>query len=470
MSAVIGALVWDLNNQSRIKAVNEILNHIVCESHERGRDGRGYVINAQGDCETYHVYERDINNGGKGEYQHREFFTSSTKVATFLSNINSKPTTELDLGKSDEDQQPYVMGRWAAVHNGVIANSENLRTYTLKTKSGSAAILETLATSPCNIQGSKINEHFLKTVDEIIGSYAILATHNSQPNQILLAANYKPIWYLVTEFGVFFASSRNHLPSNFEDVPKMIEPYTAASFCITNGILSFQKTSLREKLKTRRALVVCSGGLDSVVAATHAQRSLGYDIHLIHFMYGCRAEGPEVQAVRDVAKALDVGCTLFPLHIYDKKDSPLLQNESDIKVGKTGAQYAHEWVPARNLLLLSVATAYAEANGFDTIVLGNNLEEAGAYPDNEPEFIDRFNDLLPFAVGDGKQVKVIMPVGDKMKHEIVKLGNEIGAPLDKTWSCYKGGMQHCGACGPCFMRRKAFEINNLPEVIQYEEN
>ena len=155
------------------------------------------------------------------------------------------------------------------------------------------------------------------------------------------------------------------------------------------------------------------------------------------------------------------------MKIYNPKDSPLLRSDSNIAGGEAGAEFAHEWVPARNLVMLAMATAFAEARGIGYIVLGNNLEEAGAYPDNEPEFINRFNDLLPFAVGDGKRVKVVMPVGNYMKHEIVAIGHEVGAPLHLTWSCYRAGPIHCGTCGPCYMRRTAFEINKLPEVIQY---
>lgn len=206
------------------------------------------------------------------------------------------------------------------------------------------------------------------------------------------------------------------------------------------------------------------------MAAKYAQNQLDMDITLIHFRYGSRAEGPEVAAIQKIAAELGVKLVLFPLPIYDKKDSPLLDPDSTVAGGEEGAEFAHEWVPARNLVMLSVATAYAEANGFDHIVLGNNLEEAGAYPDNEPEFINKFNDLLPFAVGDGKQVKVIMPVGNLMKHEIVKLGLDIGAPLHLTWSCYRAGEKHCGTCGPCYMRRKAFEINKAQEVIEYEHD
>ena len=194
---------------------------------------------------------------------------------------------------------------------------------------------------------------------------------------------------------------------------------------------------------------------------------------LLHFQYGSRAEGPEVKAVQAVAAHLGVPLKLLPLPVYSKEDSPLLRADSAIAGGEAGAEYAHEWVPARNLLLLSVAIAYAEAHaspdGVAVVALGNNMEEAGAYPDNEPEFIARVQDLMPFAVGDGKDVRIRMPVGNLMKHEIVRLGLQIKAPLHLTWSCYRAGELHCGKCGPCFMRRKAFEINGAIDSVDYLE-
>jgi 7-cyano-7-deazaguanine synthase len=294
------------------------------------------------------------------------------------------------------------------------------------------------------------------------GSYAILAICK-ESFSLNIAANYRPIWYIKTPYGLFFASARDYLPPSYPAV--MLSPYTAALVNARDGIVD--TVSLYKDSGDDRALVVCSGGLDSVVSAYYARSVLGFEVHLIHFMYGSRAEGPEVKAIQAIAKFMDVELTLFPLPIYQKGDSPLLDADSKIAGGEAGAEFAHEWVPARNLLLLSVATAFAEARGISTIVLGNNLEEAGAYPDNEPEFIAKFNDMLPFAVGDGKRMNVIMPVGNMMKHEIVELGNRIGAPMHLTWSCYRALELHCGTCGPCYMRRKAFEINKLDEVISY---
>ena len=454
MCAIFGATLHTLVHPQAIDAANRIMNHICRASIERGRDGFGYRTWEQDS--TYS--ERRIDKISQGQYADRSFFWGGD-TPTMIGNIRAEPTTEFVLSKNREDQQPYVCGNWSIVHNGTIANDHELRSHKLATNIDSAAIAEIL-------EGGRGAFHFQDHVKQLKGSYAILAVDElDDAKGIHFACNYRPIWYIQTPYGVFFASSRSYFPDEF--VPQMIEPYTVGKFTAAGGLVTGEQVTLRPAGATNKALVVCSGGLDSVVAASYTQSRLGMDVTLIHFLYGSRAQGPEVESVKKVAEYLGVPIVLFPLNVYSKTDSPLLDPDSKVAGGEAGAEFAHEWVPARNLLLLSVATAYAEANGFDHIVLGNNLEEAGAYPDNEPEFINRFNDMLPFAVGDGTQMKVIMPVGNLMKHEIVKLGLELKAPMHLTWSCYRAGEKHCGTCGPCYMRRKAFEINQAEEVIEY---
>ena len=383
-------------------------------------------------------------------------------AATTICNFRAEPTTEYVAEKNPCDQQPYQCGQWHIVHNGTIANDKELRTGKLETVIDSAAIAELLDSEDVTtLSPADLGLYFARQIAKLKGSYAILAMHSATPGLIFAACNYRPIWFAAATNGVFFASSRDYFPDFL--VPQMIEPYSIWAFA----------PNVRARLDVRerngrypRALVVCSGGMDSVVAARWAQAE-GYAVTLVHFRYGSRAEGPEIDAIAKVAEHLGVGFWTPSMDIYQKEDSPLLQSDSVIAGGEAGAEFAHEWVPARNLVMLSIATAMAEAKGFDYIVLGNNLEEAGAYPDNEQEFIHRFNDMLPFAVGDGKRIEVLMPVGNLMKHEIVALGHKLDAPLHLTWSCYRAGELHCGTCGPCFMRRTAFEINNLPEVIQY---
>jgi 7-cyano-7-deazaguanine synthase len=463
MCSIFGALLWPRNHEECVLAENSV-NAIMQCSMERGRDGQGYLLSdGDGDPVDYQTYAARLRDAVKlpgGVIQPGTY--------SLVGNMRAEPTTEFVLKKNPDDQQPYRCNGWAIAHNGTIANDKELRTNALRTRIDSAAIAEILGHQCTKRPNDSSLDVFGSCIEALRGSYAILATDERAPGRVFYAANYRPIWYTETTIGVFFASSRDYFPGWM--VPQMIEPYNFGMFvaptdeddCVGRSTFPLLKAGENE-----RALVVCSGGLDSTVAAAQ-MIAKGYEVELIHFLYGSRAQAPEVNAISAIAKRLGVPMNLFPMDIYDKSDSPLLRDDSNIAGGEEGAEFAHEWVPARNIVMLSIATAYAEAKGFDYIVLGNNLEEAGAYPDNEPEFINRFNDLLPFAVGDGKRVRVVMPVGNLMKHEIVDLGHRLGAPLDLTWSCYRAGDKHCGTCGPCFMRRTAFEINNLEEVIEYE--
>lgn len=448
MCGIFGALLWS----GTTDRTNWHVNRIMRNSVERGRDGRGWAHFQNGVVSRYRSVTRDddpkflkLPDAAEG------------KPAIIIGNLRAEPTTEFVKEKRGSDQQPYMLGKWVLVHNGTIANDQELRTYKLDTTIDSAAIVEALDSAP---ESESAFDTFYNVVCKLKGSYAILAFNTDHPERIYAACNYRPIWYSSTPEGYMFASSREYLAN--DPVPRMLEPYTVAAF---DRVITTQ--TMLAPANSRRALVVCSGGLDSVVAATKMIRD-GYTVELIHFQYGSRAAPQETLAVEAVARDLDVPLRFFDLPIYKPEYSPLLQADSRIAGGEAGAQFAHEWVPARNLVMLSVATAIAEAENFGVIVLGNNLEEAGAYPDNEPEFINRFNEVLPFAVGDGKKVRVMMPVGNLMKHEIVALGSKINAPLAKTWSCYRAGALHCGTCGPCYMRRIAFEINGLDEVIKYE--
>lgn len=464
MCAVFGALAWNMPTPEKVLRVNKLLRFIMERSHARGRDGRGAVTITSAFYGTRGFRDTRRSNTVPMDLED-DFVTMSCDNAAVIGNVRAEPTTEFVKEKRLYDQQPYSLTPWSIVHNGTIANDADLRTGFLHTKIDSAAIVEMLAYTGHQFPDEDGYTIFNRVIRQLKGSYAILAIREGEPNCMYVAANYRPIWYAKTDFGVFFASSKDYFP--FELQPTMIRPYTTSVFAYVNGGLGINTSELIKAQGPRRALVVCSGGMDSVVAATYAQRRQQYEIELVHFKYGSRAQTPEVRAVKSVAKALGCKLHILPMDIYDPGDSNLLDANSKLAGGEKGAEFAHEWVPARNLVMLSLTIAMAEARGFDTIILGNNLEEAGAYPDNEPEFINRFNAMLPFAVADGKRVRIEMPVGNLMKHEIVKLGTEVEAPLHLTWSCYRAGKLHCGACGPCFMRRTAYNINNIDEVIDY---
>jgi 7-cyano-7-deazaguanine synthase len=215
---------------------------------------------------------------------------------------------------------------------------------------------------------------------------------------------------------------------------------------------------------------VASGGLDSTTVATMLKRQ-GREVGLIHFRYRCRAEEREVEAIQTVAETLNVPLEIVDLgNLFDEviQGSNLVEDNPDITDGEAGAEFAHEWVPARNFVMLSIATAYAEAHDYDTVASGINLEEAGAYPDNEMAFVRRVGETLPYATSADSHVEIEMPVGNLMKHEIVRLGLDADAPLDDCWSCYEAGERHCGNCGPCYMRQTAFAINEAEDPLTYQ--
>lgn len=441
------------------------LKEIISNAQERGRDSSGLYL----DGKLYTSFKKDtIPSFPLGKDYH----------AVAINNNRAEPTTEYVKEKTIHDVQPFVTDRFVIAHNGTISNDLDLiKKYGLKrnTTIDSAVIAPLLEAL---WDGSiKSLRNILK--DEIIGSYA-LAIWEIQTETLYLAVNYKPLFLEFRFDGVIYFSSLEDYLHQSSDPNEIfvrskiwqLPPYSLLR--LKQGDLlenySLWKTSPE---KDKKVLVICSGGLDSVVVATQLKKQ-GYEVTLLYFMYGCRAEKKEIIAVTKIAEYLNIPVMFVPTDIFTKVigHSRLTNTKEELvteRKGEASAELAWEWVPARNLIMYSVATGIAEGHGYRYIALGNNLEESGAYADNEMIFASRFSDILPHATNLQNRVEMLQPVGNLMKHEIVKLGLEIGAPLHLTWSCYNDREHHCGVCGPCYMRRKAFQINGMEEIIKYEQ-
>jgi 7-cyano-7-deazaguanine synthase len=117
------------------------------------------------------------------------------------------------------------------------------------------------------------------------------------------------------------------------------------------------------------------------------------------------------------------------------------------------------YVPARNLIFLSLAMGIAEARDADAVSIGVNALDYSGYPDCRPEFVRSFAATAALALKrgvEGNPVDVRMPLVDLTKAQIVRLGVELDAPLALTWSCYRGGERPCGTCDSCVLRAKGF--------------
>ena len=405
-------------------------------------------------CSIYGAFGEQINetllariaelagDRGRDGGRHEWYTWEQAGYVGALGNWRATPTTESEVGK----RQPYE----GIVHNGTIANDAELGNPEGRIDSmvlPSVLDRRSLASMQASIRRIK-------------GSYAIAAA--AEHPTIYLATNYKPIYVLKVGSTKYFSSMERHLLPlcEFGTRPYRVQPYTVTD--LRTGLSVPLPREHRE-----RSLVICSAGLDSTTVA-YSERERGREVGLLHFTYGCKAETREVDRVKRIAEHLKAPLAVVPLDYSQFVGSSPLLNGSEISGGVEGAEFAHEWVPARNLVMLALATAFAEANGYTYIALGNNLEESGAYPDNEEEFTYLMNQALDYAVHDGGQVRIESPVGNLMKHEIVKLGTELGVPYELTWSCYRDGEYHCGRCGPCYMRREAFKRNGLNDPTTYE--
>lgn len=371
-------------------------------------------------------------------------FTGKKPIRWFMGNLRACPTTELS---NPTRLQPYDL----VVHNGTIANDREL---------GNPEDAVDSEIIPKVIDRSSLSA-FAKSLQKLHGSYAMAVLGDKG---FYLACNYKPLYYYFDGKATYFASLEEFLECVLLPGTRAVklEPYSAVD------LLTFEKVQLHRDINNK-CLAIASAGLDSTVAAVQMQR-LGYQVELLHFQYGCKAEPAEVDRITKIAEAMGTKVHFLPLgYSAMSGDSPLFKSEDVLAEGVAGAEYAHEWVPARNLVMLSLAAAFAEANGFSHMCLGTNLEESGAYPDNEGEFINLFNQLLPNAVNEGGYLRVHQPVGHLMKHEIVKVGHDIGAPIGLTWSCYRNGEHHCGHCGPCFMRKMAHMRNGIIDPVFTQE-
>lgn len=454
MCSISGFVSLDVDARADL----ELVASLIKEGSRRGRDSWGVEF-ANG---------TDWRSTGNAHDEVEQVFAAQfdeqlSRQQWAIANCRAEPTTERVISKTTRDVQPFCESSVSVVHNGTIANDQELRVrYASKALTSiDSAVLPNVIAALEHDRAALINA--LKY--EIVGSFALAA---ATPTQLIIATNYKPLCYALNNRVLYFTSRHDDLADPFA-CWHQLEPYSLLIIDLKTG--SIERESL-EPADDDGSLVVCSGGMDSTVCAA-LEQSQGRAVTLLHYQYGCRAERAEQRAIEQIAERLSVPLarvqlgSLFTSVIGGSRLTGSLTEE--ISDGVEGAEYAHEWVPARNLIMLSIAVGIAESRGLGRVVLGNNLEEAGAYPDNEEAFIDRLNDVMPYAVGHNKRVTIEMPVGGLMKKEVVELGAQINAPLDLTWSCYEDGDIHCGNCGPCFMRRTAHEMADVPDAATYAQ-
>jgi 7-cyano-7-deazaguanine synthase len=124
------------------------------------------------------------------------------------------------------------------------------------------------------------------------------------------------------------------------------------------------------------------------------------------------------------------------------------------------------YVPFRNAHFLSVAVSWAEVLGAATIYIGAVEPDSSGYPDCRPAYYEAFNRVIQMGTKKGN-IKIVTPLIAMRKVEIVRLGLELNAPFDLTWSCYRHEDQACGVCDSCALRLQAFKAAGVKDPIPY---
>ncbi len=223
--------------------------------------------------------------------------------------------------------------------------------------------------------------------------------------------------------------------------------------------------------KTRKlAVVLLSGGLDSMVTAGIAKEQ-GFELHALTIDYGQR-HARELKAAREIAKRLGIKAhTVLSLDLRAFGGSALT-DEIDVPKSGVGEDIPVTYVPARNLVFLSLTVACAEASGASDIFIGVNALDYSGYPDCRPEFIASFAETARLgtkAGAEGSPFKVHAPLQHMTKADIARECHRLGLDPAMSWSCYDptGNGLACGLCDSCRLRRKGFADAGLRDNTRY---
>jgi len=217
------------------------------------------------------------------------------------------------------------------------------------------------------------------------------------------------------------------------------------------------------------AVVLASGGLDSCVAAAAARRE--FALAMLHANYGQRSLERELAAFRaqaafyQAAATLEVDLNYLGL-IGGSSLTDLSQAVPTDEVEPPGIPSTY--VPFRNSNLLAAAVAWAEVLGAQAVFIGANVLDNPGYPDCRPEYFAAFNRVIELGTRPETRIRIITPLIHLDKAGIVRLGLELEAPLELTWSCYQDHSLACGRCSSCRLRLKGFAAAGALDPIPYQ--
>lgn len=424
----------------------------------RGRDGYGYFVTDS------------MKSATNKELTNIEDIENISEVAVpkvFLANSRAVPTTEYETGAGFDikNQQPFESDKYVVVHNGIISNDKELK--------------EEYNINPISKVDSAILPHLFERVGvieglkKLKGSFAIICY--DKENRILYAAkNFMPLRYALQE-DRFVIASLDEISTCYET--QEMEPYTCYKIMLRDSDKYVTEAiSLYPKKRNKKVLVVCSGGIDSVTTA-YLYKHLGYEVTLLHFLYGQSAQEAEEFAVKSIGGLLGAKVIIYDARktFEPFKDASRLlkENELDKDSQMLDAESTLSYVPNRNMIFASIGAGIAEMLKCDTLAQGLQQMDS-IYPDNNPTYLNALDQTLKYSLNWNTNIGFRAPLMHLIKHEIVALGKKLGIDYDKTVPCYHpkivdNKIVRCHKCGCCSFADNAYKMCKEKDFIGDKE-
>jgi 7-cyano-7-deazaguanine synthase len=217
------------------------------------------------------------------------------------------------------------------------------------------------------------------------------------------------------------------------------------------------------------SVVLLSGGMDSCVCAALAARD--HQAAAVHISYGQRTELRESRAFEAICDRLGIRNRLIVRNEALRAIGGSALTDPNIAVPDAhalGKEIPVTYVPFRNAHFLAVAISWTEVLGAEKVYIGAVEPDSSGYPDCRPEYYRAFNEVVRAGTKEGT-IEIVTPLIAMRKSEIVRLGLELNAPFDLTWSCYQREDRACGICDSCVLRLRAFDEAGAKDPIPYAE-
>jgi 7-cyano-7-deazaguanine synthase len=207
--------------------------------------------------------------------------------------------------------------------------------------------------------------------------------------------------------------------------------------------------------------------MDSSVCAALAVRD--HDAAALHISYGQRTEERERDSFECICDRMGIDERMIVRNEAFRLIGGSALTDENIPVPEShaiGRDIPVTYVPFRNAHFLSVAVSWAEVLGASKIYIGAVEQDSSGYPDCRPAYYEAFNQVIRTGTKEGR-IEVVTPLIAMRKAEIVRLGLELGAPFDLTWSCYSREDRACGVCDSCVLRLRAFHEAGAVDPLPY---